>query len=546
MKRKKLATLLLTAALVATSLAACGSKNQQTSDSTQNQSDAVETTDSTESADNSETAESGESADSSEIVDGGTITICYPGMEAATCFLPFSTDTGDRFSVAPAIESLGRQDIEGNTYGWLAKSITADYDTLTATIELNEGIKFSDGTDFNAEAVAWNFDKMVEGGKESELGNPESYEATGDYTIELKYSEWANNIETVLGEVFIYSPTAFEENGEDWAAINPVGTGAYVLQEYIKGDHMTYVKNENYWREGEGHVDQIVINWLSDTTAQVSAFLNNEVNILVTADETVINQVASAGVDTAAKSADLGSIKYAMFCSGDEESPFSDLKVRQAVMHAIDWEGFAKTLNGDAITQFGAPGAWSYDDSVPFYEKDVELAKQLLSEAGYPDGFETVITTQESKNKIAVLLQEACKEIGITAEIKTLSDADFNAQKKEGVYDYGIITGSGASKLDFTNNYIRLYSSQGVNYQNMMAHPEDYEEALFGAKAAITLDEKKELLKKASKALVYDYALMIPCAVVYPATYTHGEVMNSGLQQTVGVQWTPEAMYLAK
>ena len=522
MKRKKLTALLLVAAMAVTSLAACGNKDQKTPNDTPNQSDG------------------------GEVVDGGTVTICFPGQEAATCFLPFSTSTGDRFAVAPALESLGRQDIEGNTYGWLAKSITADYETLTATIVLNEGIKFSDGTDFNAEAVIWNFDKMVEGGKASELGNPESYAATGDYSIELKYKEWANNIETVLGEVFIYSPTAFEEHGEDWAAINPVGTGAYVLKEYIKGDHMTYVKNENYWREGEGHLDQIVINWLSDTTAQVSAFLNKEVNVLVTTDETVISQISSAGVNTAAKSSDLASIKYAMFCSGDEKSPFSNLKVRQAVMHAIDWEGFARTLNGEAVTQFGAPGAWSYDESVPFYEKDVELAKKLLSEAGYPNGFETVITTQEYTNKIAVLLQEACREIGITAEIKTLSDADFNAQKKEGVYDYGIITGSGASKLDFTNNYIRLYSSQGVNYQNMMAHPADYEEALFGAKAAITLDEKKDLLKKASKALVYDYALLIPCAAVYPAAYTHGEVVNSGLQQTVGVQWTPEAMYITK
>lgn len=109
-----------------------------------------------------------------------------------------------------------------------------------------------------------------------------------------------------------------------------------------------------------------------------------------------------------------------------------------------------------------------------------------------------------------------------------------------------MITGSGASKLDFTNNYIRLYSSEGVNYQKMMAHPEDYETALFGAREAETLDEKKELLKEASRLLVYDYALIIPMAAIFPGAYTHGEVMDSGLSQTVGVQWSPEAMYLVK
>ncbi|MCC8103738.1 MAG: ABC transporter substrate-binding protein [Clostridiales bacterium] len=491
----------------------------------------------------------GVSAEEATATEGGSVTICYPGQEAVTCFLPFSTSTGDRFAVAPAMESLGRQDADGNTYGWLAESITADYDTLTATIVLNQGIQFSDGTDFNAEAVIWNFDKMIEGGKASELGTPDSYEATDDYTIVLTYSEWANNIETVLGEVFIYCPSAFDENGEDWAAINPVGTGPFILQEYVQGDHMTYTKNENYWRDGEPYLDEITINWLSDTTAQVSAFVNSEINLLVSSDATVRDQISAYGEDTAQKSADLANIKYVMFCSGQEESPFYDLRVRQAVMHAIDWEGFAYSLvgnYGEAITQFGVPGAWSYDEDVKFYEYDLELAKELLTEAGYPDGFDTTISTIESNNNIAVLMQAACAEIGINVEINVMTDADFNAEKAEGVYDYGMITGQGASKLDFTNNYIRLYSSQGVNYLNMMAHPEDYEEALFGARSAVTLDEKKELLKTASRLMCSDYALIIPVAAMYAGCYTHGEVIDSGLAQTVGVQWSPEIMYLSE
>lgn len=83
-----------------------------------------------------------------------------------------------------------------------------------------------------------------------------------------------------------------------------------------------------------------------------------------------------------------------MFCSEDENSPFYDLKVRQAVMHAIDWEGVALSLSGpygSAVTQFGVPGAWNYDDSVPFYEYDIERGKALLAEAGYPNGFDTTI-----------------------------------------------------------------------------------------------------------------------------------------------------------
>lgn len=536
MKMKKVLALSLAAVITALSFAGCGTDNGG-----ELQGNAPEG--GTEAGAHTEPA----AADGDK--SGGAVTICFPNQIPATCFLPFSTSTGDRFAVAPALESLGRQDEDGNTYGWLAESIEVDKETLTAVIKLKQGIKFSDGSDFNAEAVVWNFDKMVEGGKASEIGTPETYEAEDENTVVLKYSTWANNIETVLGEVFIYCPSAFEEKGEDWAAINPVGTGPFVIKEYIQGDHMTYVKNENYWRDGEPYLDEVTINWLSDSTAQVSSFLNQEINLLVTSDSAVRDQIKDVGVDTANKSADLANLKYAMFCSGDEKSPFYDLKVRQAVMHAIDWEGFARSLTGEygeAVTQFGVPGAWSYDESVPFYEYDTELAKELLAEAGYPNGFDTTITTQEYTNSIAVLLQAACAEIGINAEIKVLTDADFNAQKTEGTYDYGIITGQGASKLDFTNNYIRLYSSKGVNYQNMMAHPADYEEALFGAQAADTLEEKKELLMEASRLMSSDYALIIPIGATYAGAYTHDELKDSGIVQTVGVQWTPEAMYLVK
>lgn len=103
--------------------------------------------------------------------------------------------------------------------------------------------------------------------------------------------------------------------------------------------------------------------------------------------------------------------------------------------------------------------------------------------------------------------------VGIKAEIKSLTSADFNAQKAEGVYDLGIMVNNGSSKLDFTANYIRLYSSEGVNYKNMMAKPADYEETLFGARAAKTQEEKKELLKTAARLFSHDYALVVRPAI---------------------------------
>lgn len=539
----KVVSAVMATALMVTAMTACGS----TSTPPTQQASENGAADSTSKKDDAAGA-STEAAVTSSTNGGNTVTICYPDT-LTTCFLPFSSSTGDRFSVAPAIESLGRPDSDGNMQPWLADSFTTDPDNLTVTIKLKEGIKFSDGTDFNADAVIWNFDKMKEGGKESELGNPESYEKTDDYTVTVKYSDWANNWETVLGEVYIYDPKAFDDNGEDWASIHAVGTGPYVMTEYIPEDHISFVKNDNYWQEGKPYLDGLKIVFMTDITTQQAAFMNGEIDLLSTNDATLTQTLVSQGFENiAAQAPDLGSIKYFMFASGDADSPFHNEAVRKAVLHSIDWDGYVKSLTGGLgikVTQFGVPGAWSYDDTVELPEYNVEEAKKELADAGYPNGFDTVISTISNNNNIATLLQASLKEIGINAEIKVMETSDFNSQKKEGTYDGGIITGQGASKMDFTNNYIRLYSSQGVNYLNMMDHPEDYETALFGARAAKTLDEKKDLLKTSSR-LMQEHALVIPVGAIFSTCFSNDRVADSGIYQVTSTVWTPEEIKTVK
>lgn len=133
--------------------------------------------------------------------------------------------------------------------------------------------------------------------------------------------------------------------------------------------------------------------------------------------------------------------------------------------------------------------------------------------------------------------------VGIKAEIKSLTSADFNAQKAEGVYDLGIMVNNGSSKLDFTANYIRLYSSEGVNYKNMMAKPADYEEALFGARAAKTQEEKKELLKTAARLFSHDYALVVATGYQPAHCFAQEGVHDTGVCTTTAEAWTPNCAW---
>lgn len=483
---------------------------------------------------------------------GGVLTTL--AMEGNNMFPAISSSTAHRFNFSPAVEALGRRNPEtGDTEPWLAESFTVDADALTLTIKLQEGIKFSDGSEFNADAVIWNFDKMVGYGKASELCTPDSYVKTDDYTVVLHYSAWSNIWVDMLGECYIYCPAAFEANGEEWATLHAVGTGPFLQSEFVQDSHVTYVRNENYWREGEPYLDGIELKYISDSMTQYASFLNKELDVLRNPNVANIQQLLGQGYENVALDApDLAGITYMMFCSGDETSPFADQRVRLAVMYAVDWEDMALGIYdglGAATPVFAVPGAWSYDENLEIYPYDLAKSQELLTEAGYPNGFNTTISINEgnaANMQCATILQAYLEMIGIKAEIKSLTSADFNAQKAEGTYDKGIMVNNGSSKLDFTANYIRLYSSEGVNYKVMMAKPADYEEALFGARAAKTQEEKKELLKTAARLFSHDYALVV--ATGYQSAYCFAQegVHDTGICTTTAEAWTPNWAWKAQ
>mgnify|MGYP000991806351 CR=1 FL=1 len=342
---------------------------------------------------------------------GGMLTVL--AMESNSMFPALSSTTSNRFNFSPAVEALGRRNAEtGDTEPWLAESFTVDADALTLTIKLREGIKFSDGSNFNADAVIWNFDKLVEYGKASEICSPESYEKTDDYTVVLHYTAWNNTWVDILGECYIYCPAAFEANGEEWATLHAVGTGAFIQSEYVQDSHITYVRNDNYWRAGEPYLDSIKLLYINDSMTQYASFINKELDVLRNPNSSNIKQLLSLGYENAASDApNLAGITYMMFCSGDEKSPFYDLRVRQAVMYAVDWEAMAEGIYdglGASTPVFAVPGAWSYDDTLSVYPYDMEKALSLLSEAGYPNGFSTTISINEGNAanlQCAIILQ---------------------------------------------------------------------------------------------------------------------------------------------
>ncbi len=540
---KRMVSLALAAAMTAGMVSGCGgSKTAQTTA-------APEAGQAAGTAAGSEAAGSGEAAgaaSSGETQEGGSLVIASP-QPHATFFMPQSTSTGDWFGAQPVLEQLGRLDKEGNTVPWLAEEFVTDPDALTFTIKLREGVQFSDGSACNAEAVAWNIQQYIDNGKASEIGSPKEVKVADDSTVVIQYDTWANTWENIIGNIFICSKEAYEKNGEEWCKTHAVGTGPFVLDNFIADNKITYSRNENYRIEGLPHLDSLEIDIITDTNTMVSALMNKEVGVAMKFEnEAIINSITSAGFESIGlRNANCADIKHIIWNSKSTAHPMGDLKVRQAVMHAIQWEDVAKALSGglgEATPLFCTPDSWAYSPDAEFYEYNLDTAKQLLAEAGYPDGFETTIYTTSQNNDTATAFQAILAQIGIKAEVEVMDSSALAAIQKEDDID-GFIANRGSSKMDFTSNYIRLYSSEGIKNHGIMLRPAEFEEPLFAARSAKTLEEKKENLQKAAKAFVQDYVMLTPLAIVYYQSFAVPGLEDSGIYDVSLEQWTPEAVH---
>ena len=157
MRFKKMVSMLLAASMCAGALSGCAGSSKGGSETTAQQ----------ETAGESSAAETKEKKTAGALKEGGDLKIAIPQFQK-TFFMPQSTSTGDWFAAEPVLEQLGRSDEEGNYVPWLAEKFETDADNLTFTITLRDGVKFSDGSPCDAEAVAWNMQQYVDNGKASE------------------------------------------------------------------------------------------------------------------------------------------------------------------------------------------------------------------------------------------------------------------------------------------------------------------------------------------------------------------------------------------
>jgi peptide/nickel transport system substrate-binding protein len=346
-------------------------------------------------------------------------------IEAATMDPHLSGSKIDRQIYHNIFEPLVVLDNKLQIKPGLAESWTQP-DPKTLVFKLRQGVKFHDGTDFDAEAVKFNFDRMQNPDPKSvrtgEIANIQNAEVMDKLTVKLNLKRPDAALLATLTDRagMIISPEAVKKFGADLQR-NPVGTGPFQFVEWVKDDHLTIKRFDGYWnKEGGPYLDQIRYRPIPDDTVKTQSLIGGEIDVM---DYVAPRDVAMLKGNAGVVEVDVPSLATFNYQLNTIRAPFDNKALRLAVAHAIDVEAITKGVwLGVGVASNGpiAPSSWAYDNSIKPIARDVAKAKQYLAEGGKPSGFSFTVTT----NNIPINVQEAeaikaqLAEAGITMEVQ--------------------------------------------------------------------------------------------------------------------------------
>lgn len=330
-------------------------------------------------------------------------------------------------------ESLLAFDKDMKIVPLLAKSYTASSDGLVYTFELQTGVKFSDGTDFNSEAVKTNIDRAMDEKNNLRVrkyfAKVKEVKCIDDKTIQITLTEPYSVFINKMTNFGIVSPKAIKDGAKlDSTA---VGTGPYVLKEWVQGDHLIVARNDNYWGTKPG-VDTLTFKVVPESGARIAMLQTGEADMVYPMPPEQIKLIDGTK-DIKVESVSSNIVYYVTL--NMSKKPFNDVKVRQAMNYAIDKDAFIKAVYGGYGEHSLSPMASTtqYYNKQEEYAFNIEKAKALLKEAGYPDGFKTTIWSDNTSDSVKGMqfINQQLAQIGITAEVEPMEGATLSAKINE-------------------------------------------------------------------------------------------------------------------
>ncbi|KEJ90833.1 ABC transporter substrate-binding protein [Sulfitobacter donghicola] len=396
-------------------------------------------------------------------------------------------------------EGLTRFDSDGGVIPGLAKSWNISEDGLTYTFMLNEGVTFHDGSTMDAEDVKFSLDRI--GAEDSANAQKALYAAISEVnvidpmTVEVKLAEANGNMlfNLAWGDAVIVAPESIEGIKQ-----TPIGTGAFKFDSWTQGDKIELSRNDSYWGT-PAVLTKATFKFISDPTAAFSAMMAEDIDVFsgFPAPENLPQFEADPRFQVLTGSTEGETI----LSTNNKMPPFDNVKVREALAHAIDRQAIidgAMFGYGTPIGTHFAPHNPAYVDFTGMSSYDPEKAKALLAEAGFADGFETTLFLPPPSyaRRGGEIIAAQLAQVGIKAEITNVEWAQWLESVFKGK-NFGLTIVSHTEPMD-----IGIYANPEYYFQ--YDNP-TFQELMTKLNATTDPDMRKTMLGDAQKIISEDY-----------------------------------------
>ncbi len=406
------------------------------------------------------------------------------------------------------LETLTFFDDDMNLVPWLAADWDRSEDGLTWTFYLREGATFSNGREMTAEDVKWSFDRLID----PEVGSGNAWriggsgtviEVVDDYTVSVTTESPIANLPASLAANKSTAVLASESLEEDGTVQVPIGTGPFVIDEIEGTTRLVLAARDDYWQEEYPYLDEVVIRPVTDDTARDLALQGGEVDWIFTISPQnyeTLQEDDDVIVDTAPR------LSYDYFGLNLNRAPFDDVRVRQAIAYAIDREvicqfaffGLCEPTHGP--TGSGTPWYFPYAP----YERDLAMARELLAEAGYEDGFEMEIMTAigfDETLRGAQVVQQQLAEVGIEVEIANIEFSEWLERQSAGDFDAFMLSWLGLTDVE---DYFYLQHRTGNTFNFTGYSNPEFDALVDEGRTVEDFEERYEIYQQANRILVDD------------------------------------------
>ena len=397
----------------------------------------------------------------------------------------------------------------------LAENWEFDAENMTVTFYLKKGVKFHNGDEFTAEDVLFSFERALKSSTKAALmAGYESAEATDDYTVVMHLNTLSSAFQYNISQIPMMNKSFVEEKGEEFTLETVCGTGPYYLSEHLEAQSFTISAFEDY-HGGAAEIKTVRYDILGDSAAAMMAFEAGSFDYFTTLAEVDVDRIIASGEwNVVEYEASFARSVYMNLTNGI----FDNVKVRQALAYATNKENMVALIQngkGNVADSFFHPEMMvntSMPDTVLSY--DLEKAKSLLAEAGYPngEGIPTLkLVTMETHKDYALAVQQDYAELGLNVEILFLDANTFMADMVTGNYDIAVnICNLG----NMVYPWGRIFESQYLGQTNFGLINDAKIDELF-AQINVTLDDETQ------KALIHELINYITENVIYlPLTYS--------------------------